>query len=53
LAALTPGDYIDIGGDEAVNTSPADYKYFIDRVQRIVLSHGKKLLVGIRSRPAT
>ena len=44
LAALTPGDYIDIGGDEAINTSAADYKYFIDRVQQIVLSHGKKLL---------
>jgi hexosaminidase len=44
LAALTPGPYLHIGGDEAINTSAADYRHFIDRVQQIVVAHGKKLL---------
>ncbi|MEV6606525.1 beta-N-acetylhexosaminidase [Kutzneria sp. NPDC051319] len=44
LAAITPGDYIDIGGDEAVNTSAADYKHFVNRLQAIVTAHGKKLM---------
>jgi hexosaminidase len=44
LAALTPGPYIDMGGDEALNTSAADYQSFVDKMQQIVASHGKKLL---------
>jgi len=44
LAALTPGPYIHVGGDEALNTPPADYNYFIGRVQEIVHAHGKQLL---------
>lgn len=41
LAALTPGEYIHVGGDEASQTSPEDYNYFIGRVNEIVASHGK------------
>jgi hexosaminidase len=41
LAALTPTPYIHIGGDEARSTPEEDYKYFIKRVQEIVVSHGK------------
>src|SRR5690349_16967999 len=41
LAALTPGPYLHIGGDEAQSTTPADYAAFIDRVQSIVAAHGK------------
>ncbi|AHI01089.1 hypothetical protein KALB_7731 [Kutzneria albida DSM 43870] len=44
LAALTPGPYIHIGGDEAHSTTDADYKPFIARVQQIVAAHGKKAL---------
>ncbi|HEX3779880.1 MAG TPA: beta-N-acetylhexosaminidase [Pseudonocardiaceae bacterium] len=44
LAALTPGPYIDMGGDEALNTSAADYRTFVDRMQQIVAAHGKKLI---------
>ncbi len=44
VAALTPGPYIHIGGDEARSTDPADYLYFVERVQRIVRAHGKRLL---------
>ena len=43
LAALTPGDYIHVGGDETEATSAADYERFIERVQAIVESHGKKM----------
>ncbi|MFC0433819.1 beta-N-acetylhexosaminidase [Kutzneria buriramensis] len=42
VAALTPGEYIHVGGDEASN-SPAEYAFFMDKMQQIVLSHGKKL----------
>jgi hexosaminidase len=41
VAALTPGPYLHIGGDEATATQPADYAYFVERVQRIVRAHGK------------
>ncbi len=41
LAALTPGPYIHIGGDEALSTPEEDYKKFIERIQEIVVSHGK------------
>jgi hexosaminidase len=41
LAALTPGPYIHIGGDEADATAPADYRRFIERAAGIVRSHGK------------
>jgi len=41
LAAMTPGPYIHIGGDEASSTPPADYSPFIERAGRIVAEHGK------------
>jgi hexosaminidase len=44
LAALTPGPYIHVGGDEALNTSASDYRTFVDKMQQIVQAHGKKLL---------
>lgn len=44
LAALTPGEYIHIGGDEASSTSQTDYNYFIGRVNDIVAANGKKMI---------
>ncbi|MFF7729695.1 beta-N-acetylhexosaminidase [Streptomyces sp. NPDC008001] len=44
LAALTPGPYLHIGGDEAHSTSPADYAAFMDRVQPAVARHGKTVI---------
>ncbi len=44
LAALTPGPYIHIGGDESHSTKKEDYIPFINKVQDIVLSHGKQVL---------
>jgi hexosaminidase len=44
LAAITPGEYIHIGGDESHSTKKDDYVYFIEKVQDIVKKHGKKVL---------
>ncbi|MBO0881850.1 MAG: family 20 glycosylhydrolase, partial [Mycobacterium sp.] len=44
LAALTPGRYIHIGGDEANSTTAADYVSFINRAQQIVAAHGKTVV---------
>ncbi|MFF4898471.1 family 20 glycosylhydrolase [Streptomyces sp. NPDC001068] len=44
LAALTPGRYLHIGGDEAHSTSHADYVAFMDRVQPLVAKYGKKVI---------
>ena len=44
LAAITPGEYIHIGGDESHSTPLEDYIPFVNRVQQIVLKHGKKVV---------
>jgi hexosaminidase len=44
LAAITPGPYIHIGGDEAAATNHDDYVRFIERFQEIVQSHGKRMI---------
>ncbi|MDQ0379101.1 beta-N-acetylhexosaminidase [Amycolatopsis thermophila] len=41
LAALTPGEYLHIGGDEAHATTPEDYQKFTGEVLSIVARHGK------------
>ncbi|MFE7761986.1 beta-N-acetylhexosaminidase [Streptomyces sp. NPDC057438] len=44
LAALTPGRYLHIGGDEAHSTSHEDYATFMDRVQPVVEKYGKTVI---------
>ncbi len=44
LAALTPGPYLHIGGDESHVTKLEDYIPFINRVQDIVTAHGKQVI---------
>ncbi|MCQ4209173.1 beta-N-acetylhexosaminidase [Streptomyces longispororuber] len=44
LAALTPGKYLHIGGDEAHSTSHEDYVTFMNRVQPIVAKYGKTVV---------
>lgn len=44
LAALTPGRYLHIGGDEAHSTSHEDYVTFMDRVQPVVAKYGKTVI---------
>ena len=44
VAALTPGPYIHIGGDEAHSTSKAEYKTFIERIEPVVAGLGKQMV---------
>ena len=44
LAAITTGEYLHIGGDESHSTKKGDYILFVNKVQDIVLSHGKKVI---------
>jgi hexosaminidase len=42
VAALTPGPYLHIGGDEADATPPADYRTFVTKVLPLVARYGKR-----------
>ncbi|MER6109717.1 beta-N-acetylhexosaminidase [Streptomyces hirsutus] len=44
LAALTPGRYLHIGGDEAHSTPHDDFVTFMKRVQPIVARYGKTVI---------
>lgn len=44
LAALTPGPWLHIGGDESHVTLPEDYVTFVNRVQPIVTKYGKQVI---------
>ncbi|MEV0091712.1 beta-N-acetylhexosaminidase [Streptomyces sp. NPDC050738] len=44
LAAITPGAYIHIGGDEAHSTSHEDYRTYMEKAQAIVQKHGKTVM---------
>lgn len=44
LAALTPGPWIHIGGDESSSTKMPDYIYFVNRVTGIVAATGKSVI---------
>ncbi|MDS0136411.1 family 20 glycosylhydrolase [Amycolatopsis sp. CM201R] len=44
LAALTPGPYLHIGGDEASATSQADYLTFMNKVLPLVAATGKSVI---------
>lgn len=44
LAAITPGEYIHIGGDESHSTEPEDFIFFMEKAQQIAKDHGKKAI---------
>ncbi|WP_426503635.1 family 20 glycosylhydrolase [Dactylosporangium sp. McL0621] len=44
LAAITPGPYLHVGGDEASSTPAADYTAFMNRVQPFVGAAGKTVI---------
>jgi hexosaminidase len=44
LAAITPGPYLHIGGDEVEALTAAQYTRFVERVQDIVARHGKRTM---------
>ena len=44
VAALAPGPYLHIGGDEALTVGEEDYAAFLRMTQNIVESHGKTMV---------
>ncbi|TMM53284.1 beta-N-acetylhexosaminidase [Maribacter algarum] len=44
ISAITPGPYFHIGGDESHVTKKADYIYFVEKVEKIVQKHGKRMI---------
>ena len=44
IAALTPGAYLHVGGDEAESTPKDAYLKFVKRVAEIVAAHGKTMV---------
>jgi hexosaminidase len=44
LAAMTPGRYLDVGGDESYSTSGPDFDYFTTRVIALVHDLGKSTM---------
>ncbi|MDQ3069776.1 MAG: beta-N-acetylhexosaminidase [Acidobacteriota bacterium] len=44
IAAMTPGPYFHIGGDEVKRLSPDQYARFIGRAEAIVRKHGKTMI---------
>ena len=44
MAALTPGPWIHIGGDEADATPEDGYKYFIERIEPLVTKYSKQMI---------
>lgn len=44
LAALTPGPYLHVGGDEVKTLTAEQYRRFIERVQDLVQAHGKRMV---------
>jgi hexosaminidase len=44
VAAITPGPYLHIGGDEVSTLSAEDYVYFVQKAQSIVDKYGKRMI---------
>jgi hexosaminidase len=44
LAALTPGPWLHVGGDEVRTLSDRQYGGFVERVQELVRAHGKRAI---------
>ncbi len=41
LAAMTPGPWLHVGGDEVKKMTPGQYAAFMERAQGLVIKHGK------------
>lgn len=44
ISAITPGPYFHIGGDESHVTKKKDYIYFVEKLEKIVQKHGKRMI---------
>ena len=53
IAAITPGPYFHMGGDEVKTLKPEQYRAFVERVQTIVQKHGKEMIGWDEIAPAT
>jgi hexosaminidase len=53
IAAVTPGPFFHVGGDEVKKLTPAQYIGFIERVQSIVAAHGKQMIGWDEIAPAS
>ncbi len=53
VAALTPGEFIHIGGDEVEKLGHAQYLRFVERAEQLVRSHGKRMIGWGEIAPAT
>jgi hexosaminidase len=53
IAAITPGPYFHIGGDEVKTLTPEKYRTFVERVQKIVIARGKQMIAWDEAAAAT
>lgn len=44
MAAITPGPYLHVGADEAINTAEEDYAVFVPWLQDLVAAQGKTMV---------
>jgi hexosaminidase len=44
LAAMTPGEYLHMGGDEVLEMQPDEYAWFVRTVQDVVRATGKRVV---------
>jgi hexosaminidase len=44
VAAITPGPFVHIGGDEVSKLTRAQYLAFVARAQGVVRAHGKRMI---------
>lgn len=44
ISAIARSPYFHVGGDEVKKLTPEQYRRFIERVQKIVLSHGRQMI---------
>lgn len=44
LADITPGPYLHMGGDESHVTSIDEYKYFMEKIQGLVIANNKQMI---------
>jgi hexosaminidase len=44
IASITPGDYYHMGGDEVKRVGREPYNQFVERIQKIIEAHGKRMI---------
>ncbi|HET8737073.1 MAG TPA: family 20 glycosylhydrolase [Pricia sp.] len=44
ISEMTPGPYFHVGGDESHVTQKNDYRYFVEKVQKIVQKYDKRMI---------